>query len=233
MIEKQRMVVAGRGVDAIVYNGSFPAPTLVASPGDRMDIRLVNRLDEHDNLHTHGFHVQPDGKSDNVFLHPAPGETFDFRIDLPRNHAPGLNWYHPHVHGSGTQQIFGGAAGAIVIRGEHDRTGTRHRMRDRVLVLQTPEWEGDGRHKAFAARPAEVAAAAGQRAAQPDDRHPARRGAALADRQRVGQHGDDGRLRGRAPGGAVGLAREPLRRALLARLAATGIAAGRTGSASR
>jgi suppressor of ftsI len=115
-----------------------------------MDIRLVNKLDEHTNLHTHGFHVRPDGNSDNVFLHIAPGETFDFRFDLPRNHAPGLNWYHPHVHGHGTQQIFGGAAGAIVIRGEDDQTGTRYRMRERVLVLQAPEWDGEGKLKTFA-----------------------------------------------------------------------------------
>lgn len=149
VLEKRRMAIAGREVDTIVYNGSFPGPTLVADPGDRMDVRLVNRLDEHTNLHTHGFHVRPDGNSDNVFLHLAPGETFDFRFDLPRKHAPGLNWYHPHVHGTGTQQIFGGASGAIVIRGEHDRTGARFFMRERVLVLQTPEWDADGRLKTF------------------------------------------------------------------------------------
>ena len=103
VLEKQRMVVAGREVEATVYNGSLPAPTLVAEPGDRIDLRLVNRLDEHTNIHTHGFHVRPDGNADNVFLHIAPGETFDYRFDIPRNHAPGLNWYHPHVHGHGTQ----------------------------------------------------------------------------------------------------------------------------------
>src|ERR687895_764684 len=83
VLEKKRMIVAGREVETTVYNGSFPGPTLVAEPGDRMDVRLVNKLDEHTNLHTHGFHVRPDGNSDNVFLHLAPGEPFDFRFDLP------------------------------------------------------------------------------------------------------------------------------------------------------
>jgi suppressor of ftsI len=150
VLEKRRMVVAGREVEAIVYNGGLPGPTLVASPGDRIDLRLVNRLDEHTNLHTHGFHVRPDGNADNPFVHLAPGEAFDYRFDLPRNHAPGLNWYHPHAHGTGTQQVFGGAAGAIVVRGAHDRTGARHRIRDRVLVLQTPQWEAGGKLETFA-----------------------------------------------------------------------------------
>ena len=49
-IDKRRMVVAGREVDTIVYNGGFPGPTLVADPGDRMDIWLVSKLDEHARL---------------------------------------------------------------------------------------------------------------------------------------------------------------------------------------
>src|SRR3954447_24963330 len=55
--EKRQVFVAGRRREAIVYNGSFPAPTWVVNPGDRIQLRLVNRLAEPTNLHTHGFHV--------------------------------------------------------------------------------------------------------------------------------------------------------------------------------
>src|SRR5688572_27211419 len=63
--DEQEVFVAGQLRKAIVYNGSFPAPTLVVDPGDRIAVTLVNRLADATNLHTHGFHVSPEGNSDN------------------------------------------------------------------------------------------------------------------------------------------------------------------------
>ena len=149
--DEQEVFVAGQLRKAIVYNGSFPGPTLVVDPGDRIAVTLVNRLADATNLHTHGFHVSPEGNSDNVLLHIEPGETFDYRFDLPRNHAPGLNWYHPHAHGHGTHQMFGGMAGAVIFRSRAERRGALPPMRDRVLVLQAPEWDEAGELKTWSA----------------------------------------------------------------------------------
>ena len=149
--EEQEVFVAGQLRKAIVYNGSFPGPTLVVDPGDRIALTLVNRLADATNLHTHGFHVSPEGNSDNVLLHIEPGETFDYEFDLPRNHAPGLNWYHPHAHGHGTRQMFGGMAGAVIFRSRAERRGALPPMRDRVLVLQAPEWDEAGELKTWSA----------------------------------------------------------------------------------
>jgi FtsP/CotA-like multicopper oxidase with cupredoxin domain len=149
--DEREVFVAGARRKAIVYNRSFPGPTLVVDPGDRIDLRLVNRLEDATNVHTHGFHVSPEGNSDNVLLHIEPGETFDFRFDLPRNHAPGLNWYHPHAHGHGTRQMFGGMAGAVIFRSRAERRGALPAMRDRVLVLQAPEWDEAGELKQWSA----------------------------------------------------------------------------------
>ena len=147
--EEREVFVAGARRKAIVFNGSFPGPTLVVDPGDRIDLRLVNRLPDATNIHTHGFHVSPEGNADNVFLHIEPGESFDYRFDLPRNHAPGLNWYHPHAHGHGTHQMFGGMAGAVIFRSRAERRGTLPPWRDRVLVLQAPEWDEAGELKTW------------------------------------------------------------------------------------
>jgi FtsP/CotA-like multicopper oxidase with cupredoxin domain len=149
--DERKAFVAGQLRQAIVYNGSFPGPTLVVDPGDRIRLRLVNRLEDPTNLHTHGFHVSPEGNSDNVLLHIPPGETFDFEFDLPRNHAPGLNWYHPHPHGHGTHQMFGGMAGAVIFRSRAERRRRLPPMRDRVLVLQAPEWDEAGELKPWSA----------------------------------------------------------------------------------
>jgi FtsP/CotA-like multicopper oxidase with cupredoxin domain len=150
-IEEREVFVAGAKRKAVVYNGSFPGPTLVADPGDRIFVRVVNRLATPTNLHTHGFHVAPGGNADNVMLDIPAGGTFDYRFDIPRDHAPGLNWYHPHPHGDGTRQMFGGAAGAIIFRSEAERRGAAASMPDRVLVLQAPEWDAAGELKTWSA----------------------------------------------------------------------------------
>jgi FtsP/CotA-like multicopper oxidase with cupredoxin domain len=49
------VTIGGRTVSSRVYERSFPGPTLRLRPGDTLKIKLVNHLDEHTNLHTHGF----------------------------------------------------------------------------------------------------------------------------------------------------------------------------------
>jgi FtsP/CotA-like multicopper oxidase with cupredoxin domain len=62
--------VLGKG-----YNGRYVGPTLYLRPGDTLELRLVNRLEEPTNLHFHGMHVSPRGLSDNIFRTIGPGET--------------------------------------------------------------------------------------------------------------------------------------------------------------
>ena len=73
----------------MVYNGSLPGPTFHVYPGDRVEIDLVNNLNESTNLHLHGLHVSPANISDNVLLDVAPGMTQHYVLDIPKNHEPG------------------------------------------------------------------------------------------------------------------------------------------------
>jgi hypothetical protein len=36
------------------------------------------------------------------------GEELVYRYEIPRDHAPGTYWYHPHHHGSTAIQLMGG-----------------------------------------------------------------------------------------------------------------------------
>ena len=95
------------------------------------------------NLHFHGFHVSPlsrtpagqvgsslDGSvalsSDDIFvaLHPKgeAGSTGEhlYQVVLPKFHAPGTHWYHPHQHGATALQVIDGMAGALIIEEEGD-----------------------------------------------------------------------------------------------------------------
>ncbi|KRE74911.1 multicopper oxidase family protein [Arthrobacter sp. Soil762] len=107
--------LAGRPAAALCYNGSSPGPTLRIRAGDVLKIMLVNNLAQATNLHVHGLHVSPEGNGDNVFIAVEPGGTFDYEYKLPRDHPPGVYWYHPHHHGMVADQVFAGLFGAIIV----------------------------------------------------------------------------------------------------------------------
>jgi FtsP/CotA-like multicopper oxidase with cupredoxin domain len=135
------LTIGGRQATAYGYNGSLPGPTLRLRPGDRLQVRLVNRLDAPTNLHVHGLVVSPEGNADNVFVTVQPGGSFDYDYRLPADHPPGLYWYHPHHHGMVADQVFGGLYGAIVVEDPETLPVTR----ERVLVVSDITLDGAGR----------------------------------------------------------------------------------------
>ena len=131
-------------------------PTLRVKRGDVLRIRIKNAFDPGQlpadivdapedypqefyitNLHTHGLHVSPSGKADNVYVNILPGEYHQFEYRIPDNHPPGTFWYHPHRHGSVALQLTSGMAGALIVEGDHDAVSkSTEKPFDRVFVLQ-------------------------------------------------------------------------------------------------
>jgi len=114
--------VDNQSVTAMLYNGSLPGPTLHVYPGDRVEIDLVNNLNESTNLHFHGLHVSPgnnpDGSAaDNVFLDIAPGKTQHYTLHIPKDHPPGTLWYHSHMHHLSYGQVSAGLSGLFIVEG--------------------------------------------------------------------------------------------------------------------
>ncbi len=163
----------GRMVRTYTYDGAMPAPTWDLKPGETIAVHITNNLpplDAHQmaegtalgasdmtrphawtttNLHTHGLHVSPsdtsEGAGDNVFLAIQPGGGQQFDIKIPEDHTGGLFWYHPHVHGGVKQQVRGGMAGAIIIRGEIDEVPEVKAAAEKVLVIQDVELDKEFR----------------------------------------------------------------------------------------
>ncbi len=90
-------------------------------------------------LHTHGLHVSPAGRADNAFAAVPPGEAAHLEIPVPRGHPGGIFWYHPQHPGGITQQIRGGMAGALIVRGAIDDVEEVRAAREQVMVLQAIE----------------------------------------------------------------------------------------------
>ena len=136
--------IGGSGATALTYNGWLPGPTLHLQPGDRLQVRFLNRLTDPTNLHVHGLHVTPDGHGDNVLVAVPPGASFDYDYQLPADHPPGVYWYHPHHHGMLAEQVFGGLYGAIIV-GDPPVAGTTvTATRERVLVISDTSLDSTG-----------------------------------------------------------------------------------------
>ena len=157
----------GDEYDTMNYEGSVPGPTLSVCPGDTLVVDHVNDLGdtpaswdgavapeahEHGesgghgqlvNLHTHGFHVSPDGNSDNVFLEQAPGEEQTYEYDIPEDHPPGMLWYHPHRHGYSEPQVYAGLLGVLDVRGGLDVAPETRDIPTRTMVITSLQL-GDG-----------------------------------------------------------------------------------------
>ncbi|MBF2036821.1 MAG: multicopper oxidase family protein [Leptolyngbyaceae cyanobacterium T60_A2020_046] len=128
--------LAGRQARLLSYSGQVPGPLLEMNAGDRVQLRLHNRLTQPTNLHFHGLHIPPTDQADNVFRVAASGETLNYAFDLSPDHPGGLFWYHPHHHGTVAEQVFGGLAGPLIVRGAIDQVPEIQAADEAVLVLQ-------------------------------------------------------------------------------------------------
>lgn len=127
--------VNGSPANLMTYNGLFPGGTIRARKGDLLRIRFHNGLPDDGsvnflghpmyvtNLHTHGLHVSPGDNpngthSDNMLVSLKPGDSTVYEYDLSKHYAGTLNFYHPHIHGSVTDQMWAGMSGSLVVEDE-------------------------------------------------------------------------------------------------------------------
>ena len=127
--------IAGHQFEGMLYNGEYLPPVWRLQSGDTLTVTLHNRLSEPTNLHFHGLDVSPLKNGDNVFVHIAPGETFNYEIKIPEKHV-GLFWFHPHMHGDVDRQIIGGMSGGILIDGSDRLYPMIGNLTERILLLK-------------------------------------------------------------------------------------------------
>ena len=78
--------------------------------------------------------------ADDVISNLSAGAGAQYRWDIDEDgvHHEGLNWYHPHTHGSTAIQVASGATGAWIVRGEVDSLPGIKNARERIFVISTP-----------------------------------------------------------------------------------------------
>jgi suppressor of ftsI len=145
------------GRDAFAFEGQTVAPVIRASPGDTLKMTYVNNLPPKSaetcavnpcmnmtNLHFHGLTVSPNAPQDDVLgMIAMPGQALHYSVEIPRDHPPGLFWYHTHPHGESHRQALDGMSGAIVIEGMERYVPEVERLRERVIVVRGRSIEHD------------------------------------------------------------------------------------------
>jgi suppressor of ftsI len=145
------------GRDAFSFNGRTVAPVIRASPGDVLKITYINDLPAKSqetcavnpcmnmtNLHFHGLTVSPNAPQDDVLgMLAKPGQVLHYSVEIPRDHPPGLFWYHTHPHGESERQVLDGMSGAIVIEGMERYAPKVGGLLERVMILRGRSIEHD------------------------------------------------------------------------------------------
>jgi suppressor of ftsI len=142
--------IASDGKNSFYFNGQPNAPTFRLSPGDQLRIAYINDLPakpqescaispcmDMTNLHFHGLTVSPDAPQDDVLdMMAMPGQSLHYTVQIPKDHPPGLYWYHTHPHGESHRQVLDGMSGALVIEGIEAYFPELAGLRERVLIVR-------------------------------------------------------------------------------------------------
>ena len=142
--------ITSDGKDSFYFNGQPDAPTLRLSPGDQLKIAYSNDLPtkpqescaitpcmDMTNLHFHGLEVSPDAPQDDVLdMMAMPGHSLHYTVQIPKDHPPGLYWYHTHPHGESYRQVLDGMSGALVIEGIESYVPALAGLPERILVVR-------------------------------------------------------------------------------------------------
>jgi len=149
-----------------LYNGGYTGPTIRIKAGDRVDLELINNLQEPDfvarmnelhrpnttNLHTHGLHISSQEPQDNPFIRVSPQGSYIYHYAVHEHQPAGTYWYHPHAHGSVHFQLLSGMSGMLIV--EDDPTAEEnaavsavscpdHCDRETQIVFQSFQYAND------------------------------------------------------------------------------------------
>lgn len=91
------------------------------------------------NIHFHGLNIPPKCHQDEILSTTIENTDapFQYNFQIPNNDAPGMYWYHPHLHGQVTLQVNGGSPGALIIGGIEKLKPQVAGLPERVFIVRT------------------------------------------------------------------------------------------------
>ena len=140
-IDKEIEVAPGIFFPAWTYNGRVPGPTIRATEGDRIRIKLVNASGHPHTIHFHGIHpAEMDGVPGAGEVAPGESFTYDFVAE-----PFGTHLYHCHSLPL-AQHIHRGLYGAFIV----DPKAGRPDANEMVMVMNAFDTNFDGANEVYA-----------------------------------------------------------------------------------
>jgi manganese oxidase len=140
-LDKEIEVAPGVFFPAWTYNGRVPGPTIRATEGDRIRVKLVNASGHPHTIHFHGFHsATVDGIPGAGETEPGESFTYDFIAE-----PFGTHLYHCHSLPL-VQHIHRGLYGAFIVDPKQGRPDA-HEM---VMVMNGFDTNFDGENEVYA-----------------------------------------------------------------------------------
>ncbi len=136
--------IGTRLTETLGYNGSYLGPVLRVRQGEKVYIRVNNRLGFSTTIHWHGLVV--DGEQDggpHQGIQPNESWSPTFTVDQ----AAATLWYHPHFMGETANQVYYGLAGLIYIDDQNSdklNLPKEYGINDIPLIVQDRSFKSDG-----------------------------------------------------------------------------------------
>ncbi|KAI9294258.1 hypothetical protein K502DRAFT_361302 [Neoconidiobolus thromboides FSU 785] len=138
-VKEGRIAPDNFAFEGILFNGQYPAPTINATAGDTIVVKVRNRLNKDFSIHWHGMVQKGTVGSDGVPYVSSPpikpGEDFLYNFHV--NDQTGTWWYHAHT-GLDAEHAYG----ALIVQDKKDvwsdivKFDPRYRYdEDRVVML--------------------------------------------------------------------------------------------------
>lgn len=140
-VDREIEIAPGVYFPAWTYNGQVPGPTLRATEGDRIRVRLVNQGAHPHTIHFHGWHSpEMDGSLPEHQVPPGGEFLYEFEAE-----PFGLHLYHCHAAPL-KRHIHKGLYGAFIIDPKEPRPPA-HEM---VMVMNAFDTNFDGDNEVYA-----------------------------------------------------------------------------------
>jgi FtsP/CotA-like multicopper oxidase with cupredoxin domain len=134
-------------------DGNTVAPVIRIKAGDTLTLKVKNELPldpamdmpgmpsgNTTNIHYHGLNTSPVAPGDEAIKTMIkPGVIYTYKVKVPNDAPPGLNWFHPHVHMLAQEQVLSGLSGALIVEGMGRAYPKTQLLPEQVFVLRDQE----------------------------------------------------------------------------------------------